>query len=217
MILDCVVDPQGAVAYNVPPLDALETSQGGLSDDGVLHVRGNPAVTTQHTAPSACTSQLACAFISSAQHNLLICLLQDVQRAFSHLDVDVAAERRGAVMQWDSMARCAVRCHFRLLWHYAPAEPEDKAVFKQDGVVSVITSVGQTARRTLSNDCLSVLSCRQLQPALCSVLRVRYVVCDNSIKYAEPSAKQMVHFCACMLQFPDFWVRLISLVVLKDG
>jgi hypothetical protein len=44
-------------------------------------------------------------------HETVTCRLQDVHRAFSHLDVDVAAERRGAVMQWDSMARCAVCRH----------------------------------------------------------------------------------------------------------
>jgi hypothetical protein len=39
------------------------------------------------------------------------------------------------------------------------------------------------------------------------MLRVRFVFHDDS-KYAQPTAKQMMHFCTRMLQFPPHWVRL---------
>ena len=69
--LDCrLVELQGTVSFNIFSPDtsryALETSKGGLSDDGVLHVRGNPVVAPmrQTTASSVLDIWFTCASIS---------------------------------------------------------------------------------------------------------------------------------------------------------
>lgn len=49
------------------------------------------------------------------------------------------------------------------------------------------------------------LTCRQLLQSLCGLLRVRFVVHDDS-KLAEPTARQFVQFATRILQSPALWV-----------
>jgi hypothetical protein len=113
---------------------------------------------------------------------------KDIEQAFAHLDVRVAAERRASVMQLDTMAKCAVCCC---------------CSSTQEG-----NRGGALIPCELQcNTVLHFMWCRQLQLALCDVLRVRFVKHDDS-KYAQPTAMQMVQFCTRMLQFPAHWVRI---------
>jgi hypothetical protein len=185
--VECILPDTGKVATG--------WSQGGLSDGGVLHIRGNPVVTAGNMAMlRGCT-----------------CLIvgQTVYFVYIH-----AKGHRAGICPSGRESGCRAAGICRAVGHHGQVRCMSSLQF-HERVHSVwcLTackgpSVPQVDNRACeSGNVLHFMWCRQLQLALGDVLRVRFVKHDDS-KYAQPTAMQMVQFCTRMLQFPAHWVRI---------